>query len=179
MKKVGKVLLGILQVIIVVYVIAVTACLMSTNDYNYTQFGNDTLVIIDNSNVSELSSFKEGDLVVIKGISYGSAEVGDTIYYYDALTVGETKSYIIRQGVISEKQGDSYSAIYVIEDKGASIASTRVIGELKASYHSLGSILSVLETQLGFLLLVILPIFVVFIYQVYKIVLLFKFGEEE
>lgn len=175
MKKVGKILLGILEIFIIVYVIAITTCLLCKNKYGYTKIGGSTLVTVNVENSVELTDFSEGDLIIFKEIRYNSVEVGDAIYYYDTLN----DQYIIRKGIVESKEGDNRSAVYVLDDD-ATIASERVVGSFKGNrYASVGSILDVLESRFGFLLIVILPILLLFIYQVYKMVVLLKFDSNE
>ena len=49
-----------------------------------------------------------------------------------------------------------------------------MLGKYTSIYHGIGGILSILESKFGFLLLVLLPIMVVFIYQIYEFVLIIK-----
>ena len=46
-KRILGVLWDILEVIIIIYVIFVTACILFRNDYGYTQFGEYTLASLD------------------------------------------------------------------------------------------------------------------------------------
>lgn len=165
----------ILEFVIIGYVIVITSCLLCRNKYGYTQFGDNTLVIVDSYNVAELSDYKKGDLLIVETINYSTVKPGDVIYYYDTLN----EAYIIRKGVVKEVSGDSYSAVYILEENSISISQERAMGKAKTSYSDLGSFLSVLESRLGFLLIVILPIFVLFIYQVYRMVVLLKLDPDE
>ncbi|MDD3453845.1 MAG: hypothetical protein PHN42_06205 [Bacilli bacterium] len=175
MKKLGKVLLAIIEVLIIVYVIAITSCLLYRNKYGYTVFGDKTLIKINDNNSAELASFKKGELVIIDQVDYDEVEIGDTLYYYDTVN----QSYIIKTGIVKEKSGDDSSAIYIMDDS-KSIAEERIVGSYeKQKYENLGAVLDVLESRIGFLLIVILPVFVLFIYQVYKMVVLLKFSDNE
>lgn len=175
MKKMGKILITILEVFIIIYVIIITACLLNQNKYGYTVFGNKTLVTINDDNSAELTSFRDGDLIVLASTAYNNVEIGDTLYYYD--TINET--YVIKSSIVKEKSGDDDSAIYIMENS-KSVAEERIVGVYEdQKYSNLGSLLDVLESRLGFLLIVILPIFVLFIYQVYKMIVLLKFSNQE
>lgn len=175
MKKMGKILITIVEVFIIIYVIIITLCLLDQNKYGYTVFGNKTLVTISDDNSAELPSFRNGDLVVLEKTSYDDVKVGDTLYYYDAIN----ETYIINSSIVKEKSGDDDSAIYIMENS-KSVAEERIVGSYEnQKYSGLGSILDVLESRVGFLLIVILPIFVLFIYQVYKMIVLLKFSNQE
>ena len=71
-------------------------------------------------------------------------------------------------------------ALYKLDDDDEStIATTRVIGKYSTIYNNIGGILDILESRLGFLLLVILPILLIFMYQIYALIIVIKYGEEE
>lgn len=173
-KKVVKILISIIEVLIIVYVIAITVSLLNKNKYGYTVFGDKTLVTINENNTAELDSFKKGDLVIIDKVTFNDVEVGDTLYYYDVAN----QTYILKTGVVKEKNGDNASAIYVMDDS-KTLSSEKIVGEYNdVKYSSFGKVLDILESRFGFLLLVILPVFVLFIYQVYKMILLLKDGSD-
>lgn len=168
MKLVGKICLGILEALLIIYVMVITTFLLCTNKYGYTEINGKTLISINEDNSAELTDFEIGDLIVVKKERFNSINEGDELYYYDAINFG----YVIRKGNVKEKNGDSYTAVYEIND--SSVATERLIGSLDKHYSKLGAVLDVLESRIGFLLIVILPVFVLFIYQIYKTVLLVK-----
>ena len=61
MKILKKVLITILLIIYIPCVVFLTACLLNYNKYNVTEFGKNTLIIIDD----ELKNFEKGDLAVV------------------------------------------------------------------------------------------------------------------
>lgn len=175
MKKIGNIILTIIEIFIITYVIVITTCLLCKNKYGYTQIGDNTLVTVNMENSVELSDFTEGDLIFFKKVRYTSVKAGDTIYYYDTLN----EQYIIQKGKVASKEGDNRSAVYVLDDSSA-IASERVVGTFEGGrYASIGKVLDILESRVGFLLIVILPILLLFIYQVYKMIVLLKFDSSE
>ena len=174
MKKVLKVLLGILEVVVIVYVIVMTAILMSKNKYGYTQFGKYTIATIDLIESRANEQLSEGDLLIVKSSS--DYKEGDIIYYY--AVYGD--SYIIKSDVITRKASDDFSSIFTIGDKDSTtISESRVLGKDISVKHNLGSILKVLQSKLGFLFLVLLPILVIFIYQVYEFIILLQYEKKD
>lgn len=169
MRKVLKCLLGIVEVIIIVYAVSITTLLLSKNKFGYTQLGNNILVMINEDNKENLTRFTKGDLAVISKVNYNDVNVGDELYYF----VTENDEYIIKAGIVASKNGDKASAIYTFEEnKELTIASERVIGSFSGhSYASIGGMLSFMESRIGFLITVILPIMVLFIYQVYNLII--------
>ena len=172
MKKVLNVIWSILEIIIIIYVITMTAILLSKNKYGYTQFGNTTLVTIDLKDERAIDGVKTGDLLIVR--ESNDIAVDDVIYYY----VVYNESYVVQSAPVTNIESDKYSAVYTIEDDGPlTIASSRVLGKHYTIYHNLGKILDVLESRLGFLFLVLLPILVIFIYQVYDLFMIFKYEQ--
>lgn len=173
MKVFGKVLLSIVEIIVIVFVVFITTCLLCRNKYGYTVFGKNTLMTIDDHNSAEVKDFNKGDLVIIKAVEYDQVKTGDVLYYYDVLN----NTYILKKGEVKEKQGNSTSSIYMMKD-GSSISQDRMIGKYENhKYRNMGTILHILSSRFGFLLIVILPIFMLFIYQVYKMIMLLKNNE--
>lgn len=175
MKKVGKFFIGVIEVFIICYVIFITSCILCRNKYGYTQYGDITFVTIDNNNMVELNDYEKGDLVLVSAVNHNTVEPGEEVYYYDSVR----ETYVLRKGTIKEVVGDSYSAIYILNENNLSVSHEKMIGTPMKSYSKLGMILDLLESQLGFLLIVILPILILFIYQVYNMVILLKFDGKD
>lgn len=175
MKNFLKGLWGFVEVIIIIYVICITACLLCTNKYGFTQFGDTTLLTIDDFRAEYLDEAQENDLIIVRGEAK-DINVGDKIYYYGT---AENK-YTIRTAHVKEiVSSDDSVALYKLDDDfGTTIATTRVIGKYSAIYHNIGGILDVLESKLGFLFLVILPILIIFMYQIYALIVVVKYGDD-
>ena len=162
MKNVLKSVWSFIEVIIVVYVIFVTSCILMRNDYGYTQFGKYTFVTISESNAKFFKDYEEGDLLIVRGQKFNINE-GDVIYYYLSLD----DKYLVRQGVVASKVEDEYSALYTLNDNDkSSVSSSRVIGKYVSVKKGAGRALEVLESRFGFLLLILLPIMIVFVDEV-------------
>ena len=101
----------------------------------------------------------------IKREVIGDIYVGDEVYYYDTLN----DTYIVKYGIVKTKTGDNRSALYTFEEnEKVTISSDRILGVYKTSHANLGKVLGFLQSTVGFLIFVILPILVLFIYQIYK-----------
>ena len=208
MKKVLSFLWSILEFVIIVYVIVMTSILLSKNKYGLTKDGFQRLSFLSKSKPPKIEStkmlkviqgeegegnywtcfdlvdergiqgVKAGDLLIVKNSN--DIKVGDVIYYY----VVYNESYVVQNAPVTDIQADKYSAVYTIDDEEGSltISSARVLGKYNVIYHKFGKILDVLESRLGFLFLVLLPILVIFIYQVYELIMIFRYekvDEEE
>ena len=175
MKKVLRCLLRILEIIVVIYAVGITTLMLMKNKFGYTQIGNTILVMVNNDNKDGLKHFKNNDLLTLNSVKMSEVNIGDELYYF----VVDNNEYVIQTGIVKTKTGDDKTAVYTFEnDDNQAIASERVIGSLGKSYSKLGGILSFLESRIGFLLAVILPIMVIFIYQIYNLIVTLKFDKE-
>ena len=173
MRKVLNWCWSFVEVLIIIYVVLVTMFVLCKNKYGYTQFGDYSFANIDLIAEKNVKDTKKGDLLVVKNSN--DIHKGDLIYYYAVLN----DKYIVRSAVVTDVKEDNYSALYTVSLSNTTInvASSRVLGKYSTVYNNLGSILSVLESRVGFILLVLLPIMVVFIYQVYEFIIMLKYDE--
>lgn len=176
MKRFLKWLIGLFEIIIIIYVICITTCLLAKNKYGFTQLGNTTLITINEHLQEFLPETKVKDLLIVKGDPKDIINVGDKIFYYST----HNEEYIIKSGYVKDKITDNDRSLYVMDDEdGSTISSTRTIGKYSNTYNTIGGILDILESRLGFLLLVLLPILVIFIYQIYALIIVVKYTDFE
>ena len=165
---------GLLEFIIIIYVIVITSFLLCKNKYGFTQFGDYTFKNIDLMDEKYMQDVKNGDLLVVKNSN--DIKNGDIIYYYAVYD----EKYIIRSNPVIDIKTDSYNSLYTVDDSGPlAIVGKRVLGKNHTTYANLGSIMRVLESRLGFLFLVLLPVLIVFIYQVYEFVIILRYEKVE
>lgn len=172
MKRILGWLWTFIEVVIVVYVVFVTSCILFRNKYGFTQFGDYTLAAINEVTVNYLNESKDGNLLIVK--NSGDINKGDLIYYYAPIE----EEYVIRSGIVTQAIKDGGTGLYTLDDEDkTSIHSSRVLGKYSNQYENYGAILDVLESRIGFLFLVLLPIMIVFIYQIYEFVIILKYDE--
>lgn len=155
--------LGNLVVIVYVIVaITVTLCLLNYNEYNVTEFGNSTLIIINDDSLEP--DYTEGDLVIAKKEKIDEIEAGDKIFFYndDDINLGEVKQVNKYEGVSSTFILDGN--YQVIEDDVISSEET------VKTYSNLGKILGILESRWGFLFLIIFPSVLAFLHEIFQVV---------
>lgn len=171
LKKIIKWVWEFVEILIIIYVIFITSCILCRNKFGYTQFGDMTFITVNDNNAKFIQNSESGDLLIVKSQQTG-LDKGDLIYYY--VTVDE--KYVVRTGVVESKTEDDYAALYVLnDDDKTSVASNRVIGKYVSFHKDKGKVLDVLESRIGFLFLVLLPILVVFIYQIYQLVIVARY----
>lgn len=175
MKKALRYIWSVIEVIIIVYVIVITSIVLSKNKYGYTQFGDYTLnniSLVDERNIEDV---QKGDLLIVQ--NGNDIQEGDRIYYYAAYN----EAYVIRSDYVVGIEEDGDTALYTVQHNGenVTIVNNKVLGRYSRVYHDIGGILALLESRMGFLFLVLLPIMVVFIYQVYEFVTILRYEEVE
>lgn len=138
-----RVVFGIFICIYIVITILVTYILLSYNDHG----------VAENSKFYLVSD--KSDLVVIDKNS--SVNSGDSIYYYDNSSVSS--------GIVSDIFMDTYKL-----DNGITIGKDDSLGISSGRYGVVGSIYSVLTSKWGYLFIIIFPMVMAFIYEIYEIV---------
>ena len=159
-----RVIGNIIFVIYAIIAVFVTVCLLSYNDYKVSEFGNSTLIIIDNNSLEP--DFSAGDLVIAN--KEDKIEVGDKVFFYN--TYGRDME--ITLGEVTEmEEVSSKETTYTMNDQ-LTLSSEYVIGSAKTATKIgvVGGILSVLESKWGFLFLIVFPSLIAFMYEIYIIV---------
>ena len=148
-----KIVLRILGIVYVLLAICLTVCLLNYNDLEVPQFGNSMLLVPE----KDTDNLSRGDLLITK-ISK-EFNVDDEVIYLDS-------SNKVKMGTISS-----------INDEIAMVGSDNVDTEsligLKSNTKFIGFIgylLVILTNKIIYLFLVVLPILVLFIYEIYLIV---------
>ena len=147
------------HIIIIVYILLavfITVCLLSYNDYNTTEFGNKTVVIVKNDKTGK---YKKGDLLIVS--SENTYKKGMQVFYY----VSRGKSYYIQVGNVNDVNKDSVVVDNNVIDKKFLIGCDN---DVKA-IPFVGSVLALLESKWGYLGIIIFPVLGAFLYEVYSI----------
>ena len=165
MKILKRVVIALLLIIYVPTVLFLTICLLNYNKYNVTEFGKNSLIIIDD----ELEHFNNGDLAVVYKNNNKDIQAGDYIFFYESTSVENIISYA---KVLERKDISREKSTYIIEGD-YEVSSDFVIGKESTTkkYEGVGTILSLLESRWGFLIFVIFPVLLIFIYEVYMLIM--------
>ena len=167
MKKIGKILLGILVVLYAIVAIFLTVCLLNYNDYKITEFGDTSLIIVNDDKLEP--TYKKGSLLVVSKENEKDIKVGDNIIFYNtynnqvSLAVGEV---MFKENITNNETTYTVSGNYDISSEYL-VGSTN---DVKV-YPVLGTILGILESRVGFLIFIILPITLAFLYEIYALVI--------
>ena len=169
MKKFLKILGGIIFIPYILIVIVVTICLLNYNKYGVTEIGDYTLVTVEDEALEP--TYQKGDLLVVEKKDNDSIVKDDYIFFYEQDK--ETKTVIINLAkVLDTRKVTDKETTFTIEGN-YEYSSEYVIGAMKDTkvYHTLGSVLGILESRWVFLLVIILPILFIFLYELYEFIL--------
>ena len=151
---------NIIFIIYAIIAVFVTICLLSFNEFKVSEFGDTSLVIVDNQDLEP--NFNEGDLVLVdKG---KRIREGDTIFFYN--TSADVVEVTLAQVQKIEKVSN-LEYTYTVEGDVA-ISSEYVLGNAEdvTKISNVGTVLGVLESKWGFLILIVFPSLLAFIYEI-------------
>ena len=170
MRNTLKFIWKIMQVIIIIHVILVTSLMFFQNKYGFSQIGNYVIYNADRIDHKNIPTIKDGDLVIVKVAD--QLKKGDDAYYYAVIN----DKYFIVSDVVVKVLKDNDKYLYTVDKEDPIvISSSRVIGNKSYRCPNIGKILEIVESKVGFIFLVLLPIMLVFIYQVYQFLLILRF----
>ena len=171
LKVIKNIFIGTIAVIYFAFVICMTVLLLNYNDYGLTEFGNKTLVLLSD-NIST-NDFKKGDLVIAEKKELKDLKVGDNVFAYKVDAKGSVN---IDYGKIGEIYETEQAVTY---ENGSTYSIDFVVGTPSKTYSKIGSYLSVIESKWGFLFIVLVTSFLIFIYEIYALVIEIKYGSKE
>ena len=159
-----KLIRNIFIIVYAIIAILVTVCLLSYNEYKVSEFGSNSLLLINTNKLSD--EYKKGDLVIAD--SEDVIKVGDEVFYYNVyfqkIAVGLAKVTNIEE--ITQQE-----STYTLEGDHK-ISSDLMIGPAKTAtkISGLGTVLGILESKWGFLALIVLPSLIAFLYEVWEVI---------
>ncbi len=161
MKKIVLSILGLVYIVITVFI---TIFLLAHNDYNLAEIGDNTYFVIRRDN----EKYNAGDLLLINHTNSNNIEANKDIFYYN--TYAESMKVDMAKIVEVEKISDKETT-YLL-DNDAYISSEYVIGstDMVKVIPVLGYFVLTLESTWGYLLFIVLPLFLMFVFEIYSIV---------
>ena len=171
-KKVVGVLLSVfLWAIILITALFTFTTLATRDERSVSRFLGCTPLIVKSQSMAP--TFNEGDLIIIKQYDPAKLKVGDIITFHTIIN-NEFALNTHRIDRIDEKGG---SRSYVTKGDNNAIADTHMIadGDIVGKYvgklSAVGRLMAFLSSSTGFLLVIVLPMLLFFIYQVYHLVM--------
>lgn len=171
LETIKKILIGIVGTAYFLFALAMTILLLNYNDYGVTQFANKSLIIMTDNVASE--NYKKGDLVIVESKKADQIKTGQEVFTYridskgiPMIQIGKVGEVYVEDNAIAFENGETYSMEFVA-------------GIGTKSYEGLGTALSIIESQWGFLFIVLVPCFLIFIYEIYSLIVEIKYGGQE
>ena len=179
LKKLFQFMWDLVEVLIIIYVIFVTTCILSKNRYGYTNLFGYTLVSVHQEDEAYIKDSKAGNLLVVK--NDGNVNKNQYVYYYYAdVSDPNNEKYVVRGAFVTDTIKGDGGELYSLKDKeDPKISKARVLGNYSNQYAVIGGVLEFLETRLGFLFCVLLPITIVFVYQIYEFVVILNYDKAD
>ncbi|MDD2238398.1 MAG: hypothetical protein PHH51_00735 [Bacilli bacterium] len=171
LKVIKKIVLGILAAIFFSFVIINTVLLLNINKYGVTQFGDLTIVPIKNKITSD--KYQKGDIVIVEQRTLDNISVGNEIFVYKTQKTGAP---IIDFGIVGEVHIEDEALSF---ENGATYSADLIVGAANKVYNDVGTIYNFFQSTWGFFFFILLPSFLIFIYELYAIITEIKYGREE
>ena len=164
--KIKRIIIGLLLTLYLLVAVFLTACLLTYNDYKISVFGDKSLIIVKNDDFEP--NYKKGTLLIVKKNNNDDIKVNDNIFFYNTYKNQIVVSY--SQVIKTEKITDTQTTYTITGNY--ELSSDYVIGKADTTkvINNVGNIMSFLESRWGFLLLIVLPISMLFIYEIYIVV---------
>lgn len=170
-KKIKSFISFILGVVFFAFALCMSLLLLNYNKYGLTQFGQTTLIIINGNLTSDV--YNRGDLVLVEEKNIHRLNVGDDAFAYRVDGQGKVSLELGKIGKIFPEE----SAISF--ENGSTFDTQFLAGVPYKVYPSVGRYLSVVSSKWGFLFIVLVPCFLIFVYEVYALIIEIKYGAEE
>lgn len=179
MKKIFKWLVNIILVIFIVICIISTVLLLCTNSDGVITFKNYSLVIADDND--KYLNINKNDFLILENTEFKNLEANDIVSY----TKDVNKDFPdIKFGKILGFGNNSLNKISLVvaNDEGTSLEVSEESYVGKWTHKKIlfwGVIFSFLLTKTGFLVGIILPLFLILIYEIFRVVISYRIDHIE
>ena len=156
-----KIIINVLFITYFILTIIVTYSLLSYNKYNISEF-DDHYILTIKENINEI---KTSDLLSIKKST--NLNLNDYVFYYDTHNAQVT----VKIAQIKKIESVSDQEKTIVLDNELILSSENILGTISNTtrYPLLGNVYNILTSKWGYPIIIILPMLVAFIYEVYEI----------
>ena len=173
-KRVGTIIISVLLwlVILVAALYAFTTMATKDNQNVANLFGYTPLVVESNS---MSPTFKKDDLIFVKKCDTSKLEEGDIICFHTIIDNEYALNTHRIQSIAENCEARSYTTV---GDNNNGVADQHIIsdGDIVGKYvghiSGAGKLMNFLSSSTGFLLVIVLPMLIFFIYQVYNLIMI-------
>lgn len=174
LKKTGTIVLSVLLWVIILVAALYAFTTMATRDnQNVSNLMGYTPLVVKSDSMAP--TFRAGDLIFIKKCDTSTLKEGDIICFHTIID----NEYALNTHRIQkiETSGDARSYT-TLGDNNNGVADTHIIsdGDIVGKYvghlQNAGKVMDFLSSSIGFLIVIVLPMLLFFIYQVYNLIMI-------
>ena len=171
-KKVATVLASVILWAVILLAALFTFTTLATRDVNNVSnlLGYTPLSV---QTESMAPTFEAGDLIIIKKVDPSTLREGDIITFHTIIM----NQYALNTHRINEIRDDNGYRTYVTKGDNNQVSDTHIIadGDIVGRYVTriagFGRVMDFLSSSAGFLIVIVLPMLIFFIYQVYHLIM--------
>ena len=165
MKKGLKIVIGVVVCLYLIVVIFTTGFLLNRNDYGVSNFLGRDLLIVEDKKLEP--DYKEHAFLIIKKVDNEKIEVGTKAFFYDTYS---TEHKIKFAEVTKKDKINDEETTFTMKDNSI-VSSQYILGteDSVTSLNAIGQFLYVVQSRWGFLFIVVFPLFLAFMYEIYAI----------
>ena len=174
MKALGvikRIIVSIVLLVFFAFTITMTILLLNFNKFGVTQFDDTSLLIIKKGFTSE--TYEKGSLVVVESKEIVDYQTGEEVFVYHLDGHGGVN---IQLGVVGQVHEEDDAITF---SNGDTFSSEFIIGTGEKIYPNIGKYLSIVESKWGFLFIILVPNFFLFVYQLYSLIVEIKYGKDD
>ena len=171
-KKISQVALSVLLwIVILLAALFAFTTLASRNDNEISTFGGFAPMVVKSDSMKP--TFCAGDLILIKKCDTNSLKVGDIITFH---TIIENE-YALNTHRIAEITEASGVRSYTTKGDNNEVSDTHfitdgdIVGQYVVKLPGMGKVMDFLSSSTGFLLVIVLPMILFLIYQIYHLIM--------
>lgn len=171
LKVIKRVLVSIVLIAFFAFTVTMTILLLNYNKFGITQFDDTSLLIIKKGFTSE--TYQKNSLVIVESKEIKDYQIGEEVFVYHLDGHGGVN---IELGVVGQIFEEDDAITF---SNGNTYSSEFIIGSGEKIYPNIGKYLSIVESKWGFLFIILVPNFFLFVYQLYSLIVEIKYGKED
>ena len=174
MKRAGTIVISvILWAIILLAALYAFTTMATKDDQNVASILGYTPLVVETD--SMIPTFESGDLIFIKKCDTSKLKEGDIITFH---TIIDNQYALNTHRIQKIDEANGVRSYTTIGDNNNGVADQHVIsdGDIVGKYighvSGLGKVMNFLSSSMGFLIVIVLPMLLFFIYQVYNLIMI-------
>jgi len=170
-KKIGRIVISVVLWVVIIAAALFSFTTLATRDEQHVAnlFGYTPMSVQSNS---MMPVFEKGDLIFINTCDAAKLEVGDIICFH---TILEDQYVLNTHRIAAIEELDGLRRYTTRGDNNAvddahAIMDADIVGQYVGKLGGVGAFMDFLTTGLGCILIIVVPLFLFFLYQVYRLI---------